>query len=104
MVKQSDQCFDLLFSTLCNIQDPIEKIVPHASICKQDEFKTFIGTKISNKVNIHLSNDIKSKGRCKRIKESKEMKTTSKKRACGKCKKVGQHDARNCPNNIVGNV
>jgi hypothetical protein len=49
-----------LFSTLCNVQDPIEKIVPHAIICKQDEFKAFIGTKIINEVNIHLPNDIKS--------------------------------------------
>jgi hypothetical protein len=101
MVKQSDQGLDLLFSTLCNIQDPIQKIVPHGTICKQDEFEAFIGMKIPNEVNIHLPNDIRSKGRCKRIKKSKEMNTASKKRTCGKCKQVGQHDARNCPNNVI---
>jgi hypothetical protein len=104
MVKPSDQGLDLWFSTLCNIQDPIEKIVPHASICKQDEFEAFIDTKISNEVNIHLANDIKSKGRCKRIKKSKEIKIVRKKHTCGKCKQVGQHDARNYPNNVIGNV
>jgi hypothetical protein len=93
MVKQSDQDLDLLFSILCDIQDPIEKIVPHASICKQDKFEAFIGTKIPKEVNIHLPNDIKLKGRCKRIKKNKEMKTASKKHTCGKCNQVGQHDA-----------
>jgi hypothetical protein len=107
MVKQYDQGLNLLFSTLCNIHDPIKKIVTHASISKQDEFEAFIGINILNKVNIHLPNDIKLKERCKRIKKSKEMKTTSKeknKHTCNKCKQVGQHDARNYANNIVGNV
>jgi hypothetical protein len=107
MVKQSDQGLDFLFSNLCNLRDPLEKIVPHASISKQDEFEAFIGTKIPSEVNIHLPNDIKSKGRCKMIKKGKEMKTASKeknKRTCSKCKQVGQHDAHNCPNNVVGNV
>jgi hypothetical protein len=107
MVKQSDQGLDFLFSSLCNLHYPLEKIVPHASISKQDEFEDFIGTKISNEVNIHLSNDIESKARCKRIKKNKEMKTTGKeknKRTCGKCKQVSQHDARNCPNNVISNA
>jgi hypothetical protein len=54
MVKQSDQDLDLLFSILCDIQDPIEKIVPHASICKQDKFEAFIGTKIPKEVIIYI--------------------------------------------------
>jgi hypothetical protein len=69
MAKQSDLSLDFLFSNLCNLRDPLEKIVPHASIFKQDEFEAFIGTKILSEVNIHLPNDIKSKGRCKMIKK-----------------------------------
>jgi hypothetical protein len=98
---------DFLFSSLCNLHDPLEKIAPHEIISKQDEFKAFIVIKISNEVNIHLSNDTKSKGRCKRIKKNKEMKTAGKemnKRTCGKCKQVGQHDARNYPNNVISNA
>jgi hypothetical protein len=46
--------------------------------------------------------DIVSKGRTKRIKKSKEI-PVPRKRKCGKCKQiVSDHDARNCPNNIVG--
>jgi hypothetical protein len=78
-----------------------QKFQSHGTICKQDEFEAFIGMKIPNEVNIHLPNDIRSKGRCKRIKKSKEMKSASKKRTCGKCKQVGQHDAQNCPNNVI---
>jgi hypothetical protein len=99
MTKQSDQGLDFLFSSLCNLHDHLIKIVPHASILKQDEFEAFIGINIPSKVDIHLLNDIKSKGTGKRIKKSKEMKTTTKEKnkcVCSKCKQVGQHDARNC--------
>ncbi|WVZ93391.1 LOW QUALITY PROTEIN: hypothetical protein U9M48_039373, partial [Paspalum notatum var. saurae] len=78
MAKQSNQGMDFLLSSLSNLHDPLQKIVPATSISKQDEYESFIGTKISNEVDIHPPNDIKSKGRCKRIKKSKEMKTTSK--------------------------
>jgi hypothetical protein len=71
MAKQSEQGLDYLFSSMCNLHDPLQKIVPYASTSKQDEFEAFIGTKIPNEVNIHLPNDVKSKGRCKRIKKSK---------------------------------
>ena len=104
MAKQSDQGLDFLFSSLCNLHDPLKKIVPHASISKQDEFEAFIGTKIPNEVNIHLPNDIKSKGRCKRIKKSKEMKQGNNKCTCGKCKQLGHSDARTCPNNVITRV
>jgi hypothetical protein len=92
MTKQSDQGLDFLFSSLCNLHDHLIKIVPHASILKQDEFEAFIGINIPSEVDIHLPNDIKSKGTCKRIKKSKEMKTTTKEKnkcVCSKCKQVG---------------
>ena len=74
---------------------------------EQDEYESFLGNRIPTEVDIHLSNDIRSKGRSKRIRKSKEPKTGSgskgkKKRKCRKCKQVADHDARNCPNNVVG--
>ena len=75
---------------------------------KQNEYESFLGSKIPKKVDIHPPNDVNSKRRCKRIKkskETKEKKAGSKgkgKRTCRKCKQEGDHDARNCPNNIVG--
>ena len=105
MAKNSEQGMNFLFSSLSNLVEPLQKITPSTRVNKQDEYESFLGSKIPNQVDIHPPNDIKSKGRCKRIKKSKEMKTASKgksKRPCGKCKQVGDHDARTCPNNIVG--
>ena len=105
MAKNSEQGMDFLFSSLSNLVEPLQKIMPATRVNKQDEYESFLDSKIPNQVNIHPPNDIKSKGRCKRIKKSKEMKTASKgksKRKCGKCKQVGDHDARTCPNNVVG--
>ena len=92
---------DFLYSSLSNLVEPLQKITPAATDNKQDEYESFLSSRIPNEVNIHPPNDIKSKGRCKRIRRSKDMKAPSK-RKCGKCKQVGNHDARNCPNNVVG--
>ena len=101
MAKNSEEGMDFLYSSLSNLVEPLQKIVPAASITKQDEYESFIGTKIPNEIEIHPPNDIKSKGRCKRIKKSKEIKSACKDRAkcmCSKCKQIAQHDARNYPN------
>jgi hypothetical protein len=90
---------DFIFSNLSSLEEPLQKIVPAASISTRDEYESFIGTRIPDEVEIHLPNDVKSKGRCKRIKKSKENKTASKgriARMCGKCKQTGKHDAHNC--------
>ena len=101
MAKNSEQGMNFLYSSLSNLVEPLQKITPVATDDKQDEYETFLGSKIPDEVNIHPPNDIKSKGRCKRIRRSKNVKAPSK-RKCGKCKQVGNHDARNCPNNVVG--
>ena len=101
MVKNSEQEMDFLYSSLSTLVEPLQKLTPAATDNKQDEFESFLGSKIPNEVNIHPPNDNKSKGRSKRIKRSKDVKAPSK-RKCGKCKQVGNHDARNCPNNVVG--
>ena len=105
MAKNSEQGMEFLYSSLSNFVEPLQKIIPAATVTKQDEFESFLGSKIPHEVEIHPPNDIKSKGRCKRIKKSKEMKAASNgksKQTCGKCKQVGGHDARTYPNNVVG--
>jgi hypothetical protein len=101
MAKNSDSGMEFLFSSLANLEEPLKAIIPAASVTKQDEFKSFLGTKIPNEVEIHPPTDVVSKGRSKRIKKSKEKKAP-RKRKCGKCKQLVDHDARNCPNNVVG--
>jgi hypothetical protein len=107
MAKNSEQGMDFLYSSLSNLVQPLQQITPALRVDKQEEYETFLGTKIPNEVDIHPPNDLKSKGRCKRIKKGKEKKAGSggqgkNKRKCRKCNQVADHDARNCPNNVVG--
>jgi hypothetical protein len=101
MAKNSEPAIDFLCSSLSKLLEPLQKIVPNATVSKHDEFETFIGGKIPDEVQIHPPTDIVSKGRSKRIKKSKEM-PVPRKRKCGKYKEIVDHDARNCPLNIVG--
>jgi hypothetical protein len=89
MAKTSEQGIDFLYSSLSNLVEPLQKITPTMRVDKQEEYETFLGNKIPNEVDIHPPNDIKSKGRCKRIKKGKEKKARSggqgkNKRKCGK--------------------
>jgi hypothetical protein len=107
MAKTSEQGIDFLYYSLSNLVEPLQKITPTMRVDKQEEYETFLGNKIPNEVDIHPPNDIKSKGRCKRIKKGKEKKAGSggqgkNKWKCRKCNQVADHDARNCPNNVVG--
>jgi len=107
MAKNSEQGIDFLYSSLSNLVEPLQQITPAMIVDKHEEYETFLGNKIPNEVDIHPPNDIKSKGRCKRIKKGKEKKAGSggqgkNKRKCQKCNQVADHDARNCPNNVVG--
>ena len=107
MAKNSEQGIDFLYSSLSNLVEPLQQITPAMRVDKHEEYETFLGNKIPNEVDIHPPNDIKSKGRCKRIKKGKEKKAGSggqgkNKRKCRKCNQVADHDARNCPNNVVG--
>jgi fructose-1-phosphate kinase PfkB-like protein len=104
MAKQSNEGMDILTSSLLNLQAAIRVMVPFVISTKHDEIESFIGTKIPNEVVIHPPNDVKSKGRCKRIKKSKETKSAGKGKAtrtCSSCKQIGHHDARTCPNKSV---
>lgn len=96
MAKNSDQGLEFLFSSLCNLVEPLQNITPPVTVDKKDEYEAFLGSKIPNQVDIHPPNDIKSKGRCKRIKKGEELKESERKgkgeRMCRKCKQVGGHE------------
>ena len=108
MAKNSEEGMDFLYSSLSNLVEPLQKITPALRVEKQDEYESFLGSKIPKEVDIRPPNDVNSRGRSKRIKkskETKEKKAGSKgkgNRTCRKYKQQGDHDARNCPNNIVG--
>ena len=107
LAKNSDHGMYFLYSSLSNLVEPLQKIMPATRVDKQDEYESFLGNKIPTEVDIHPPNDIWSKGRSKRIRKNKEGNTGSgskrkNKRKCRKCKQVADHDARNCPNNVVG--
>jgi hypothetical protein len=87
MAKNSEQGMDFLYSSLSNLVQPLQNIIPAATVNKQDEFESFLGGKIPQEVEIHPPNDINSRGQSKRIKKSKEKKAP-RKRMCGKCKQL----------------
>jgi hypothetical protein len=80
MSKNSEPGIELLYSSICNIEEPLKKIIPTVTVNKQDEFESFLGRKIPNEVEIHPPTNIESKGRCKRIRKSKEKKPPTKRR------------------------
>ncbi|KAG2538509.1 hypothetical protein PVAP13_9NG402000 [Panicum virgatum] len=99
MAKTSEQGMDFLYSSLSNLVEPLQKITPATRVDKQEEYESFLGNRIPTEVDIHPPNDIRSKGRSKRIRRSKDKEP--KKRKCRKCKQLVDHDARNCPNNVL---
>ena len=56
-----------------------KKITPATRVDKQEEYESFLGTRIPTEVDIHPPNDIRSKGRSKRIRRSKDKKEPKKK-------------------------
>jgi hypothetical protein len=90
--KHSNEGLNFLSSNLSNLETTLQKMVPCDSISKQDEYESFIGTKIPKEVVIHPPNNIKAKGRCKTIKKSKEIGKGRSTRVCSICKQTVQHD------------
>lgn len=98
----SDAGMDFLLSAISNLEAPLNELLPPTERSKQDEYEAFIGCHIPNEVTVYPPNDIRSKGRSKRIKKSKETGGSKKKqgrapRMCRICKQMVLHDARNCP-------
>ena len=78
MAKNSEQGMEFLYSSLANLVEPLQNIIPAATVNKQDEFEAFLGGKIPQEVEIHPPNDINSRGRCKRIKKGQGEEGTKK--------------------------
>jgi hypothetical protein len=79
MAKTSEQGMDFLYSSLSNLVEPLQKITPATRVAKQEEYESFLGNRIPTEVDIHPPNDIRSKGRSKRIRRSKDKKEPKKK-------------------------
>jgi hypothetical protein len=50
MAKNSELAIGFLCSSLSNLMEPLQKIVPAATVSKQDEFETFLGGKFPHEV------------------------------------------------------
>jgi hypothetical protein len=71
--KGSNEAMDFLVSSVLNIDDSLGHIVPSTLQPAQEEYENFIGCKIPEEIQIHPPNDVRSKGRSKRIKRAKEL-------------------------------
>jgi hypothetical protein len=71
--KSSNEVMNFLVSGVMNLEASFSQIVHTNMQALQEEYDTFIGCKISEKVDIHPPTDVCSKGRSKRIKKSKEL-------------------------------
>ena len=73
--KHSDEGMDFLTSSVLNIEAPLEQMIPAAAqSTRQEEYEAFIGCNIPAEVHIHPPADVRTVGRCKRIKRGKEIK------------------------------
>ena len=107
--KQSDEGMDFLVASVLSIEEPLNQMVPNAvKHTRQEEYEAFIGCNIPTEVHIHPPTDVRTVGRCKRIKRGKEIKEGGHKnkdkegkakvaRLCKTCKQMVFHDSRNCP-------
>jgi hypothetical protein len=64
---------DFLLSSVRNIDDSLGHIVPSTVQPIQEEYDNYIGCKILEEIQIHPQNNVRSKGRSKRIKRAKEL-------------------------------
>jgi hypothetical protein len=71
--KSSKEALDFLVSSVLNIGDSLGHIVPSIVQPTQEEYENFISCKITPEIQIHPPNDVRSKGRSKRIKRAKEL-------------------------------
>jgi hypothetical protein len=97
MAKTSEEGMDILIQNLESLSLLFQPTVQTT----QEEREKFIGMSIPDDVQVHPPNDIRSKGKCKRILgHGEKKKKNSAPRKCTACKDVG-HDRRNCPNKNV---
>ncbi|TVU23182.1 hypothetical protein EJB05_30217, partial [Eragrostis curvula] len=66
--KQSPDAMQLLRDGVFSLGEKISEMVPAKELSTTEEFEEFLGCQIPSQVDIHPPNDIRSKGRIKRIK------------------------------------
>lgn len=71
--KSSKEGMDFLVSSMTNIEASLSQIIPCSVQSRQQEYEGFIGCQIPDEVHIHPPTNVRSKGRSKRIKKSKEL-------------------------------
>jgi hypothetical protein len=102
IAKNSDEGIDLLTASLLNMEEHLSKLVPTVSVIRQQEHEAFLGCSIPSEVSVLPPTDVRTKGRCKKIKghgdkgKKNEGENPKAKQKCGKCKNVG-HNSRRCP-------
>jgi hypothetical protein len=85
--KSSNEAMDFLVSSVLNINVSMGHIVPSTVQPSQQEYENFIGCNIPEEIHIHPPNDVRSKGRSKRIKRAKELPKPRKGKKAKKLKK-----------------
>jgi hypothetical protein len=78
--KSSKEGMDFLVSSVMNMEGTLGQIVPSTMQSRQQEYEGFIGCQIPEQVHIHPPTDVRSKGRSKRIKKSKELPKSRKRK------------------------
>jgi hypothetical protein len=101
----SDNGLQILQDRFFAFGQDMDILLPKRMTSQGEEIEAFVGCPIPGEVIIQPPNEIKSVGRCKRIKPGQKLKKSNdsmekKQRGssmCRSCKQVGNHDARNCP-------
>jgi hypothetical protein len=100
--KNSDEGIDFVTTSLLNMEEHLSKLVTVVSVTRQEEHEAFLGCSIPSEVSVLPPTDVRTKGRCKRIKghgdkgKKNEGENPKSIRKCGKCKQPG-HNSRKCP-------
>jgi hypothetical protein len=103
IAKNSEEGIDFLTTSLHNMEEHLSKLVPAVSVTRQEEHEAFLGCSIPSEVGVLPPTDVRTKGRCKRIKghgdkgKKNDGENPKAKRKCGSCKQVG-HNSRKCQN------
>ena len=106
LVEHSPEELEALRNVLRDFKRDLSQRVDGNHPSRQEEFEAHIGCSMPTQIDILPPTDVRTKGRCKRIRghsdkgaqQNKDVGSQKKMpRMCGKCKEVGFHDKRTCP-------
>ena len=107
--KQSSVAMRLLRDELIAVGKKHKEMVAGKEGSQVEEYESYLGCSIPNRIDILPPSDTRSRGKIKRIKgrhdkgaqqnkNEKKKKNQRMPRMCKTCKQVVIHDSRNCPN------